>query len=98
MSSLPQGKHCGIEEFCGQRPTTDASDVGFVDTDDAIDGAWWESRAAGSVGGHGCGRGDERIGAEVNVEEHSLRSLQQNRLAFKECVVQHGLGIGNVWA
>ena len=63
-----------------ERPGADPGDVGLGDADDPVDVAGPDAGAGARAAGHRVRRGDERIGAVVEVEERGLRALEQHVL------------------
>src|SRR5262249_37991267 len=62
--------------------------VGFADSEHIVDGVWTKARTCRGLRGHRIGRGDERIGAVIDVEQRTLRTLEQNTATFAALVVE----------
>ncbi len=70
-----------------ERPGADPGHVGLGDADHPLDVARPEPRARAGPAGHRVGRGHERIGAVVEVEEGRLGPLEQDLAALVHGVV-----------
>ncbi len=75
-------------EFRGEGPPADARGVGLGDAEHVVDGARPDARAGGRLRRHRVRRGDERIGAVVDVEQRALGALEQDALAVAPRVVE----------
>jgi hypothetical protein len=88
-------EHVGNLRFGGQRAFADAGGVGLHHADDAVHAVRRNAGAGAGAAGRGVGRGDEGIGAEVDVEEGALRALEEDALLFLELLVQPDDGVGD---
>ena len=61
-----------------ERPAADARGVGLGDAEDVVQLVGADARAGGRVAGDAVARGDERIGAVVDVEQGALRAFEQD--------------------
>ena len=75
-------------QFGRERPLADARRVGLGDAEHVVDGARAEAGAGRRLRRHGVGRGDERIGAVVDVEQRALRAFEQDALALAPLAVE----------
>ena len=78
-----------VEQLGGERPFAHSGDVGLGDADHTVD---LRGSDAGAGAGAACGRvrrGDERVGAVVDVEHRGLTSLEQHGLAVVERIVEN---------
>ena len=64
-----------------ERPLADARRIGLGDAEHIADRAGPEARTRRRLPGHGVGRGDEGIGAVVDVEQRALRALEEDARA-----------------
>ena len=71
-----------------KRPAADPCGVGLADAEHVADRARAEPRPGRRLRRHRVGRGDERIGAVVDVEQRALRAFEQNPLAFTALAVE----------
>ena len=69
--------------------------VSLQDPEDGRDAARADARPDGGAAGGRVGRRHVRVGAVVDVEQRALRTLQQDRLAALECLVQQQPRIGD---
>ena len=76
-----------------ERARADARRVRLHHADDALDVARADAGAGADRAGHRVARGDERIRAVVEVEEHRLRALEQHPLAGVERLVHEVHGV-----
>ena len=83
----------------GNGPCADAGHVGLRDADDRVDPrrADPDADVAASAGDR-ARRGDERVGAVVEVEQRPLRALEQHLLALAQRAVDEQRGVGDVRA
>ena len=63
-----------------QRPFADARRVGLGHAEHAVDRARRHAEAGADAADRGVRRGDERIGAVIDVEQRALRAFEQHRL------------------
>ncbi len=71
-----------------ERPAADARRVGLGDAEDVVQQVGPDAGARRGVAGDAVARGDVRIGAVVDVEQRSLRALEQHVLAGPVRVVE----------
>ena len=64
-----------------KRPLTHPGCIGLCNTENIVDSRRPKSRAGRRLPGHGIGRGHERIGAVIIVEQGPLGALEQNAFA-----------------
>ena len=76
-----------------QRAFAHARGVGLDDADDAIHAMRRHPGTGAGAAGRGVGRGDERIGAVVDIEERALRAFKQNIRAVADLFVQQDDGV-----
>ena len=86
-----------VLELGRERPLPHPRGVGLGDAEHVADGAWPQARAGRRLRRHGVRRGDERIGAVIDVEQRALRALEQDALALPALGVEqrpHRIDIG----
>ena len=79
----------------GKGPAPDPGDVGLGHAHDPLDVAGADAGADQGPAGDRVGRGDERIGAVVEVEEGGLGPLEEHVLAVLHGVVDEPDGVGD---
>ena len=70
-----------VVELGRERPLAHARRVGLGDAEHVVEGAGADARAGRRLRRHRVRRGDERIGAVVDVEQRALRAFEQDPLA-----------------
>ena len=95
---LPQALAVVVEQLGRERAAADPGRVGLHDADDPLDAGRPDAGAGRGAAGDRVGRGDERIGAVVDVEQRALAALEQHVLARVERLVQQQAGVGDVRA
>ncbi len=70
-----------VVELGRERAAADPRGVGLGDAEHIADGADRQAGAGGGLAGGGVRRGDEGIGAVVDVEHHPLGALEQDAVA-----------------
>ena len=78
-----------IVEFGRERTRSDARGVRLGDPQHEADRAWPQARSACRGARDGVGRGDEGIGAVVDVEQHALRTFEQDAASARALFAQH---------
>src|SRR5690606_26343153 len=78
-----------IKQFGRERAGTDAGGVGFENPQHIADRLRPHAGAGSGLTGDRIGRGDERIGAVVDIEQRALRAFEQDALAFVPGLVEH---------
>ena len=81
-----------------ERAFADAGHVGLRDTEDLVDAVRPDAEADRRPGGDRARRGDERVRAVVEVEQRSLRPLEQHVVAVAERAIDEQRGVGDVRA
>ena len=69
-----------IKELGGEGPRTDAGAIGLEDAVDLTDMLGRYAQTSAAACADGVARGDEGIGAEVDVQQRALGSLRQDAL------------------
>src|SRR2546430_16285436 len=95
--SLAHPLLAGSLDLRRERAFADARGVGLRDADDAIDTPRADADSGRGARCHRVRRGDERIGAVVEVEQRGLRALEQHLLAVAQGVVDIQRRVGDVW-
>ena len=80
----------GALDLGRERALADARHVGLRDADDLVDPRRPDADARGRGGRDRVGRGDERIGAVVEVEQRPLRALEQDALPLAQGACRRG--------
>ena len=70
-----------VVELGRERAGADAGGVGLDDAEHEAGRRRAEAGAGRGGAGDGVGRGDERIGAVIDVEQHALRAFEQDAAA-----------------
>src|SRR5262249_24178138 len=78
-------------------PAADPRGVRLRDADDAADHARREPGAGGRTAGHTARRGDERIDPVVDVEQRTLRPLEEYARAARDRGAHLDAGVGDEW-
>ncbi len=94
-AGLGQVRAVLVEQFGRERAGADAGGVGLEDSQHRGDARRSDPGADGGAAGRRVRRGDERVGAVVDVEQGALRPLQQDGLALFQRLVQQQPGIGD---
>lgn len=81
MTGLSQRLAVLVEELRGKRAAADARHVRLGDAKDAVDTRGPHARARHGATCRAVARGDEGVGAVVNVELRGLRAFEEHRLA-----------------
>ena len=81
MAALAQLLAGGVLQFGGEGAFAHARRIALDDAQHRADGAGADARARRRLARHRVGRGDEGIGAVVDVQQHRLRTLEQHALA-----------------
>ena len=92
-----QGFAVGVGEFRREGAFADARGVGLEDADDTVDPVGRETGAGAGAAADGVGAGDVGVGAQVDVEHHALRALEEDFLAARRGLVQQGQGVADEW-
>ena len=95
--ALAQALARRVLEFRRERPAAHPRRVRLGDAEHIAHGPGADARAGGRVTGHGVGRGDERIGAVVDVQHRSLRTFVEDPPALPSRAVEpapHGRRVG----
>src|SRR3546814_1340479 len=82
----------GVVKLGRERPRSDAGRIGLGDAEHEADRARPQSRAARGGARNRVRRGDERIGAVIDIEQHALRAFEQDALARRPRIAQHPPG------
>ncbi len=77
-----------VVELGRERARADPGGIGLDDAEHEAGCRGAEPGAGGGGAGDGVGRGDERIGAVIDVEQHALRALEQDAAAASARLVQ----------
>ena len=93
----PQALAIVVEQLGREGAGSDAGRVGLEDADDPGDAGRPDAAAGACAASGGVARGDERVGAVVDVEQGALPPLEEHDLVFVECLVQHERSVGDVW-
>ena len=72
-----------VLELGRERAGADPGRIGLDDAEHEAGGRGAEPGAAGGGAGDGVRRGDERIGAVIDVEQHALRAFEQDAAAAR---------------
>src|SRR5437899_3881625 len=87
-------KHVGnLGIFAWKRSLAYARGIGFHDADDAIHAMGRNAGAGAGAAGGGIGRGNERIGAVIDIEEGALRAFEQNILSALDGLMEEHNGV-----
>ncbi len=76
----------GAFDLGGERAFADPGDIGLGDAEDAVDARGSDPDTGRGARGDRVRRGDERVGAVVEIEERRLRALEEDVLAGVEGV------------
>ena len=79
-----------------ERPLADARHVRLGDADHRVDPRRADADAGRRAPGHGRRRGDERVRAVVEVEQRSVRALEEHALAVAQRAVDEERGVRDV--
>ena len=85
-----------VAQLGGERALADARGVGLHDADHLVDAGGRDAGARARATGGGGARGDERVGAVVDVEQGGLAGLQEHGVAAVERLVQQQPGVADV--
>ena len=85
-----------VVQFGRERPGPDARRVGLGDAPDLGDVARADTGADTGSTGDGVGRGDEGVGAVVDVQQRGLRALEDHELLVVERAVQQRSRVSDV--
>ena len=77
-----------VEQFGWERTRANPRRIGLHDSKDVIEITRTHSGTRTRCRGNGIGRGDERIGAVVDIEETTLRALEQNTFVRVSKILQ----------
>src|SRR5262249_17887031 len=80
----------GVVEFGGKRAAADARRVRLADAEHVVDVARAHAGAGAGATDGGVGRGHERIGAVVDVEQRALRAFKKYTFAVFAQAMQRG--------
>ena len=78
----------GVVQFGGERTRTHPGGVGLEDTEYFTDGSRGHAQSGAGSGGHRVGRGNEGVGAEVDVQHRSLCALGQDLFPLGDGLVE----------
>ena len=87
-----------VVQFGGEGAGTHPGGVRLEDADDRGDPGGPDAGAGARTASGRVGRGDEGVGAVVDVEQGSLRALEEHGLATVECLVEQQAGVGDAVA
>lgn len=82
-----------VVEFGRERSAADSCTVGLEDAEDVAYVARSDTESGAGACADGIGRGDERVGTEVDVEHGSLSAFGENGLSFAEHTVDFVFGV-----
>ena len=85
-----------VVELGRERAGADAGGVGLGDPPDLVDVLRADAGAGAGAAGHDVGRGHERIGAVVDVEQRALGALEEDGAAAVEHVPREPRRVGDV--
>jgi hypothetical protein len=77
-----------VGQLGGKRSTPDPGGVGLGDAEHVVEIEGADAGAGGRRRGSGVGRGDVRIGAMIDVQQHALRTLEKHRTLRVHPLVQ----------
>jgi hypothetical protein len=86
----------GTFDLGRERPFAYAGEIGLRDAHDRIDARRADSDPRAGAAGDRRRRGDERVGAVVDVEQGSVAAFEQHAAAVSECPVDEERGVGEV--
>ena len=92
----PQTLAIVVEQLGREGAGSDAGRVGLEDADDPGDAGRPDAAAGACAASGGVARGDERVGAVVDVEQRALAALEEHDLVLVESLVQHERSVGDV--
>ena len=75
--------------------SANAGCIGLNDADHAVDGVWRNAGARRCAACACVGRGDEGVGAEVDVEHHALCSFEEDFVVVLDGFVEQGNGVAD---
>ena len=87
MTQLADGVASGIEEFCGERTSTDTRTISLHDTINLANTVGTDTKTGACSGTDSVGRGDKGIASEIHVEHSALGTLAEDRLALTQKTV-----------
>ena len=88
-AALAHAVAVGAELLGRERAGADAGSIGLGDAENEADARRAGARAGRRLSGDGVRRGDERIGAVVDIQHHALRALEQHAAAVGAGIFQH---------
>src|SRR6185503_11417699 len=71
-----------------QRALADAGRISLGHTEHAADGTRWNTETSTDAADRRVRRGDERIGAVIDIKQGRLRTLEHHRLAAPDQIVE----------
>ena len=95
---MPAGREVlarAVEQFRGKRARPDPCGVGLGNPQHVIQVERPEAAARRGTAGRGIGRGDEGIGAVIDIQQRTLGSLEENVRSPKTVLMEERGDVGN---